>query len=94
MVLTQLPRRVVIAPPVTTTTTRVKGRAFNAAPVNSMVLPVRFVVHCVQIRRTLVEKEETTVASIVQWVGRPKMAVRNVSLAVRARLAKAVKIAH
>jgi hypothetical protein len=41
-----------------------------------------------------VEKEETAVASIVQWVGRPKTAVQNVSPVPRARSAKAVKIAH
>jgi hypothetical protein len=97
MVLTQLPRRVVIAPPVTTTTTRVKDRAFNAAPVNLTMLPVRFVVHCVQIRRTLVEKEETAVASTAPRVGLPKTAVRNVSRVVQEHsallLVKIVKIA-
>jgi hypothetical protein len=65
-----------------------KRRALNAAPVNSMMLPVRFVVHCVQIRRTLVTREETPVASIVQLVGRPKTAVRNVIRAMLADLAK------
>ena len=73
---------------------RNKHRALNAALVNSMMLPVRFVVHCVRIRRTLVEKEETALASIVQWGGCPKMAVRNVSRAVRVRLAMGVKIVH
>ena len=40
------------------------------------------------------EKEETAVASIAPLDGRPKTAVQNVSLAVWARLAKAVKIAQ
>ena len=45
------------------------------------------------MRPTLVEKEETAVASIAQLVGRPKTAVRNVPCAARARLAWGVKIA-
>ena len=71
---------------------RNKRRALNAAPVNSMMLPVRFVVQRVHIRLTLMEKEETAVASIAQLVGCPKTAVRNVSRAVRARLALGVQI--
>jgi len=66
---------------------RNKRRALNAALVNSTMLPVRFVVHCVQIRHTLVAKEEKAVASIVQLDGRPTTAVRNVSRAARVRLA-------
>ena len=46
------------------------------------------------MQRTLVEKEETALASIVQLVGRRRTAVRNVSRVVRVRLAKAVKIAQ
>jgi hypothetical protein len=46
------------------------------------------------MQRTLGGKEETAVASIAQWVGLPKTAVRNVSRVVRVRLAKAVKIAQ
>ena len=46
------------------------------------------------MQRTLGGKEETAVASIVQRVGRPTTAVRNVSRVVRVRLAKAVKIAQ
>jgi hypothetical protein len=65
-----------------------KRRALNAAPVNSMMLSARSVVHCVRIRRTLVEKEETAVASIVQLVGLPKTAVRNVLLVMLEHLAK------
>ena len=57
---------------------RNKRRALNAAPVNSTMLPVRFVAKCVSIRRTLVAKEETAVASIAQLDGRPKTAVPNV----------------
>ena len=45
------------------------------------------------MRRTLVGKEETAVASIAQPVGRPKTAVQNVSCAVRVRLAWGVQIA-
>jgi hypothetical protein len=74
--------------------TKDKLRVSNAAPVNSTMLPVRPVVHCVQIRRTLVKREETALASIVQWVGLRRTAVRNVSRVVRVRLAKAVKIAQ
>jgi ADP-ribose pyrophosphatase YjhB (NUDIX family) len=73
---------------------RNKRRALNAAPVNSTMLPVRFVVKYVQIRRTLVTKEETTLASIVPRVGRPKMAVRNAKRAVRGRSVMVAKIAH
>jgi hypothetical protein len=40
------------------------------------------------MQRTLVAKEETAVASIVQLVGRPKTAVRNVIRAMLAHLAK------
>ena len=74
--------------------TKDKLRVQNAAPVNSTMLPVRSIVHCVQIRRTLVTREETAVASIVQLVGLRRTAVRNVSRVVRVRLAKAVKIAQ
>ena len=72
---------------------RNKRRALNAAPVNSTMLPVRFVAKCVSIRRTLIEREETALALIAQSVGRPKTAVRNVLRAVRVRLALGVKIA-
>ena len=88
MVLIQLPRHVAIAPPVITTTMLVKDRVCHAAPVNSTMLPVRLIVQCVQIRRTLMEKEEKAVASIVQLVGRPKRAVRNVIRAMLAHMAK------
>jgi hypothetical protein len=70
-----------------------KRRALNAAPVNSKMLPVRFIVHCVQVRRTLVKKEETVVVLIAQLVGHLTMAVRNVSRVVRVRLAMGVNIA-
>jgi hypothetical protein len=71
-----------------------KRRVLNAAPVNSMTFWVLFGASRVQIRRTLVKKEETAAASIVQVVGRPTTAVRNVSRAVRERLALGVKIAR
>ena len=54
-----------------------RHRALNAAPVNSMMLPVQFVANLVSIQRTLVAKEETAVALIAQLVGRPKTAVPN-----------------
>jgi hypothetical protein len=94
MVLTQLPRRVVIAPPVTTTVTWVKDRVCPAVPVNLTMLPVRVVVQSVQIRRTLVTKEETALASIVPRGGRPPVAVPNAKRAVRGRSAMVAKIAH
>ena len=71
-----------------------KRRVLNAVPVNSTMLPVRFVVHCVQIRHTLVAKEEKAVASIVQLDGRPTTAVQNVSRAVRGRSALVAKNVH
>ena len=71
-----------------------KRCALNAAPVNSTMLLVQFVVQCVHIRRTFMEKEETTVALLVQLVGLPKLAVQNVVRVVRVRLALGVKIAH
>ena len=71
-----------------------KRRVYNAVPENSMMLQVQPHARRVSIRRTLVEKKETAVALIVQWVGRPKRAVPNVSRVVRVRLAKAVKIAQ
>ena len=40
------------------------------------------------------EKEETAVALIVPWVGRPKTAVQNVSLAVQVHSALGVQIVH
>ena len=46
------------------------------------------------MRRTLVEKEETAVASIAQLVGRPKTAVRNVPRVERGGLVLGVKIVH
>ena len=67
-----------------------KRRAFPVVPVNSTILLVMSSVNCVQMRRTLVEKEEAAVALIAQPVGRPKTAVRNVSRAVRVRLALGV----
>jgi hypothetical protein len=69
-------------------------RALNAALVNSTMLPVHFVVQCVHIRRTFMEKEETTVALLVQLVGLPKLAVQNVVRVVRVHLALGVNIAR
>ena len=69
---------------------RNKRRALNAAPVNSTMLQVLLVANCASIRRTLVAKEETAVASIVQLDGRPKTAVRNAWRAARVRLALGV----
>jgi hypothetical protein len=42
----------------------------------------------------MVKREETPVALIVQWAGRPKTAVQNVSLAVRVHSALGVQIVH
>jgi hypothetical protein len=71
-----------------------KHRAFHAAPVNSRMLPVTGVANRVSIRRTLVAKEETAVASTARSVGRPKTAVPNVPRAVPVRLALGVKLAR
>ena len=84
-------RRVLVAPLVLVKVIQGKLRAFHAVPVNSTMVQVPSSVNCVSMRRTLVEKEETAVASIAQLVGRPKTAVRNVSRAVRVRLAVGVK---
>ena len=46
------------------------------------------------MQRTLVTREETAVASIVQLVGRPPVAVPNAKRAVRGRSAMVAKIAH
>jgi hypothetical protein len=94
MVLIQLPRHVAIAPPVITTTTRAKDRVCHAVPVNSTMLQVLLVANYVSTQPTLVAKEETAVASIVQQVGLPKTAVQNVLRAVRVRLALGVKSVH
>jgi len=83
---------VLVAPLVLVKVIQDKLRAFLAVPVNSTMLQGLIVAKCVSIRRTLVAKKETAVASIVQSVGRPKKAVRNVSRAVPVRLALGVKI--
>ena len=70
-----------------------KLRASHAAPVSSTMLRVLLVANCVSIRRTLVKREETAVASIAQPVGRPKTAVRNAWRAARGRLVLDVQIA-
>ena len=89
-VATKMLLRVLIVPLVLVKVTQGKRRAFPAVPVNSTMLPVRFVAKCVSNQRTLMEREETAVASIVRLDGRPKMAVRNVSRAARVRLALGV----
>jgi putative sterol carrier protein len=53
-----------------------------------MMLQGLLVANYVAIRRSLVAREETAVASIVQLDGRPKTAVRNVIRAMLADLAK------
>ena len=62
--------------------------ALNAAPVNSAMLLVWIVAQCVQIQHTLVTKEETAVALIVQLVGCPMTAVQNVICAMPAHFAE------
>jgi len=52
-----------------------KQHVLNAVQVNLTVLQVLVVANCVSIQRILVKKEETPVASSVQWVGRLKTAV-------------------
>ena len=76
----------------TTTTTLVKVRVCPAVPGNSTMLLVLPSVNCVQMRRTLAEKEEAAVALIAQLVGRPKTAVLNVPRVVRVHLALGVQI--
>ena len=80
-------KHVRIAPWVSVKAMQGKLHAFHAVPVNSTMVQVPSSVNYVSMRRTLVEKEETAVASIVQLGGRPKTAVPNVSRAVRVRLA-------
>jgi hypothetical protein len=60
-----------------------KQHVLNAVQVNLTMLQVLIVANCVTIQRILVEKEETAVASSVQWVGRLKTAVWNVSVAMQ-----------
>ena len=88
----RMPLRVLIAPLVLAKVMQGKHRAFHAVPVNSTMLWVLLVANCVSIRRTLVKKKETAVASIVPSVGLPKTAVPNVPRAVRVDLAVGVKI--
>ena len=83
--------RAMHAPLVLVKVTKDKLRVQNAAPVNSTMWPVRSIAHCVQIRRTLVTREETAVASIVQLVGRPLVAVLNVKRAGLERSVLGVK---
>ena len=52
-----------------------KQHVLNAVQVNLTMLQVLVVANCVSIQRILVKKEETSVASSVQWVGRLKTAV-------------------
>ena len=86
--------RALVAPLVLVKVIQDKFRAFHAIPVNSMMLQGLLVANYVAIRRSLVAREETAVASIVQLDGRPKTAVRNVSRAVQVRLALDVNIVH
>ena len=81
------------APLVSVRVTKDRRRAQNAARVNSTMLRVLLVANYVSVRRTLVEREETAVASIAQLVGLPIMAVRNVPRAVPVRLVLGVEIA-
>jgi len=59
-----------------------------------MVMLVWLHVNLARKTRITATKEETALASIVQWGGRPKMAVRNAKRAVRGRSAMVAKIAH
>ena len=71
-----------------------KRRALNAVPVSSMVILVWLHVNRARITRITATKEETAVASIVQLVGRPPVAVPNAKRAARGRSAMVAKIAH
>ena len=88
----RMPLRVLIAQLVLAKVIQDRLRAFHAVPVNSTMLWVLLVANCVSIRRTLVKKKETAVASIVPSVGLPKTAVPNALRAVRVDLALGVQI--
>ena len=88
----RMPLRVLIAQLVLAKVIQDRLRAFHAVPVNSTMLWVLLVANCVSIRRTLVKKKETAVASIVPSVGLPKKAVPNALRAVRVDLALGVQI--
>ena len=88
----RMPLRVLIARLVLAKVIQDRLRAFHAVPVNSTMLWVLLVANCVSIRRTLVKKKETAVASIVPSVGLPKTAVPNALRAVRVDLALGVQI--
>ena len=72
---------------------QVKLLVYHAAPVNSMTLWVDLCANFVQIRLTLVAKEETPVAQLAPQVGPPKTVVPNVPRAVRVRLVTVARIA-
>ena len=74
--------------------TKDKLRVQNAARANLMTFLTRRHANNVQSQRISMAKEETVVALIVQWVGCPKMAVRNAKRAVRGRSVTVAKIAH
>ena len=71
-----------------------KRRALNAVLVNSMAMLVWLRVNLARKTRITETKEETALASIVQWVGLPKTAVQNAKCAVRGRSVMVAKIAH
>ena len=71
-----------------------KRRALNAVLANSMVMLVWLHVNSVRKIRITATKEETALASIVQLVGCPPVAVSNAKRAVRGRSAMVAKIAH
>jgi hypothetical protein len=82
MVLTQLPRRVVIAPPVITTVTWVKDRVCPAVPVNLMMLLVLLNANLVPRIRITVIKEEHQVVIRATMVRCPRKVVPNVKIVV------------
>ena len=71
-----------------------KRRALNAVLVNSMVMLVWLHVNRARKIRTTATKEETALASIVLWDGRPTTAVQNAKRVVRGRSVMVAKSAH
>jgi hypothetical protein len=71
-----------------------KRRALNAVLVNSMVMLVLLHVNLARKTRITGTKEETALASIVLWDGRPTTAVQNAKRVVRGRSVMVAKSAH
>ena len=70
-----------------------KRRALNAVLVNSMMLLELLHVNRARKTRITATKEETALALVVPWGGRPPVAVPNAKRAVRGRSVMVAKIA-